>query len=189
DEALSVPGRTIDPKIVLEMAVVRLATLPPLLPMDDILRRLEALGAGGLTAEPAPTAKVSPPTSGVQSDGLWQRFLARVQQAETGDCRQLASGRRRSADQDACRIGIANESMRREVARKETIARLSAIAREVLGRDVRVEVGPLPDELAGDAPLAKARRRSDETLADPMVQAAVEIFGGEVRGVRERRGS
>ena len=189
DEALSVPGRTIDPKIVLEMAVVRLATLPPLLPMDDILRRLEALGAGGPTAEVAPMAKTSAPTSGVQSDGLWQRFLARVQQAEKGVYMHLASGRLVSADQDAFRIGIANESMRREVARKETIARLSVIAREVVGRDVRVEVGPLPDELAGDAPLAKARRRSDETLADPMVQAAVEIFGGEVRGVRERRGS
>src|SRR5256886_13349821 len=34
------------PQLVLEMAVLRLATLPPLLPVDDILRRLEALGAG-----------------------------------------------------------------------------------------------------------------------------------------------
>jgi len=50
-----------------------------------------------------------------------------------------------------------------------------------------VEVGPLPSEHAGQAPLAQARRRTEETLADPMVQAAVEIFGAEVRGVRDRR--
>src|SRR3989454_8595018 len=46
DEALAAPARTVDPQLVLEMAVLRLATLPPLLPVDEILRRLEALGAG-----------------------------------------------------------------------------------------------------------------------------------------------
>jgi len=40
------PARTVDPKLVLEMTVVRLATLPPLLPVDDILQRLEALAGG-----------------------------------------------------------------------------------------------------------------------------------------------
>ena len=94
-----------------------------------------------------------------------------------------------SADGDALRIGIGNEAMRRDLGRKETLARLSAIAREVVGREVRVEVGPLPSELVGETPLAQARRRTEETLADPLVQAAVEIFGAEVRGVRERRGS
>jgi len=64
---------------------------------------------------------------------------------------------------------------------------LRAIASEVAGRELRVEVGPLPSEHAGQAPLAQARRRTEETLADPMVQAAVEIFGAEVRGVRDRR--
>src|SRR5438132_47071 len=49
DEALSAPARSVDPKLVLDMCVVRLATLPPLLPMDDVLRRLEALDAGGGT--------------------------------------------------------------------------------------------------------------------------------------------
>jgi DNA polymerase-3 subunit gamma/tau len=64
-----------------------------------------------------------------------------------------------------------------------------AIAREVAGRPLRVEVGPLPREFSAETPMAQARRRTEETLADPLVQAAVEIFGGEVRGVRERRGS
>src|SRR6185295_3478224 len=50
DETLAAPARTVDPQLVLEMAVVRLATLPPLLPVDDILRRLEALGGGAPAA-------------------------------------------------------------------------------------------------------------------------------------------
>jgi hypothetical protein len=39
-----------------------------------------------------------------------------------------------------------------------------------------------------ETPAAQAKRRTEETLADPLVQAAVEIFGAEVRGVRDRRG-
>src|SRR5207302_1597062 len=132
DEALAAPARSVDPKLVLEMCVVRLATLPPLLPLDDILHRLEAFGAGNPAA----------PGGG---------------------------------------------AARRELSRKETLQRLRAIASEVAGRELRVEVGPLPSEHAGQAPLAQARRRTEETLADPMVQAAVEIFGAEVRGVRDRR--
>src|SRR5438128_1191380 len=50
DEALATTARSVDPKLVLEMCVVRLATLQPLLPLDDILRRLEAVGAGSPAA-------------------------------------------------------------------------------------------------------------------------------------------
>src|SRR5438105_11594438 len=188
DEALSAPARTIDPKLVLEMCAVRLATLPPLLPLDEILRRLEALGGSGAPVRATPAA-TRPREAAATDGGLWDRFLARVQQAEKGIFMQLATGRLVSADGAALRIGIANEAMRRDLSRKETLDRLSAIAREIAGGDVRVEVGPLPSELAGDTPLAQARRRTEETLADPVVQAAVEIFGAEVRGVREKRGS
>src|SRR4029434_9915733 len=44
DETLASPVRTIDPQLVLEMAVLRVATLPPLLPVDEILARLDAIG-------------------------------------------------------------------------------------------------------------------------------------------------
>src|SRR5437763_2254398 len=181
DEALSAPARTIDPKLVLEMCAVRLATLPPLLPLDDILRRPAALGASGAPVRGTPATSPARPREAAAADGgLWDRFLARVQQAEKAIYMQVATGRLVSADGAALRIGIASEAMRRDLSRKETLDRLSAIAREIAGGDVRVEVGPLPSELAGDTPLAQARRRTEETLADPAVQAAVEIFGAEV---------
>jgi DNA polymerase III subunit gamma/tau len=184
DETLSAPARTVDPTLVLEMCAVRLATLAPLLPVGDILRRLEALGAGGATA-PAPVASAGRADGGA----LWDRFLARVKQEKVSLYLTLAAGKLLGADGGTLRIGIENEAMRRELSRKETLGRLAAIAGEVAGREFRVEVGPLPTEHAGEAPLAQARRKTEETLADPMVQAAVEIFGAEVRGVRERRGS
>jgi hypothetical protein len=99
---------------------------------------------------------------------------------------KLAAGRLVQSDGPALRIGVENESMRRELGRPDSLARLTTIARDVWGRELAVEIGPLPPEHAADAPLARARRRTEATLADPMVQAAVEIFGGEVRGVRDR---
>jgi DNA polymerase-3 subunit gamma/tau len=190
DETLSAPARTVDPQLVLEMAVVRLATLPPLLPVDDILRRLEALGGA---VPPAPASGGSPGgtrrSAAAASAGptLWESFLARVRQEKVSLYMALATGKLLGADDGTLRIGIENEAMRRDLSRKETLDRLRAIACEVAGREVTVEVGAVPPEHAGDTPLAQARRRTEDTLADPLVQAAVEIFGAEVRGVRDRR--
>src|SRR5690242_16172002 len=115
DEALSAPARTIDPKLVLEMCAVRLATLPSLMPLDEILRRLEALGAGGAPARApaAATPRASTATPRAADGVLWDRFLARVQQAEKGIFMQLATARLVSGDGGTLRIGIANEAMRR----------------------------------------------------------------------------
>src|SRR5881628_1209819 len=190
DESLAAPARSVDPKLVLELCVVRLATLPPLLPLDDILHRLEAFGAGNPAAPGGGAVResVPRPREAVPGGGLWDRFLARVQEEKlVAPYMMLVSGTLLAADGEALRIGIDNEAARRELSRKETLQRLRAIASEVAGRELRVEVGPLPSEHAGQAPLAQARRRTEETLADPMVQAAVEIFGAEVRGVRDRR--
>src|SRR5262249_39276533 len=54
DEALAVPARTVDPQLVLEMAVLRLATLDSLVPLEELARRLEALAAGGGPPRTAP---------------------------------------------------------------------------------------------------------------------------------------
>jgi len=184
DEALSGPARTVDPQLVLEMCVVRLATLPPLLPVDDILQRLEALGGAEPLAASPPASRTAPAE---QPGRLWEDFLARVRQEKVSLYMALAAGKLLSAEGEALRIGIENEAMRRELGRKDTLERLRAIAREVSGRDLRVEIGPVPS--GHDTPLAQARRRTEEALADPLVQAAVDIFGAEVRGVRDRQRS
>src|SRR5207253_640348 len=78
DEVLAAPARTVDPQLVLEMAVLRLATLPPLLPVDEILRRLEALGAGSAGGDVAAGSPAAPKAVKAQSgERLWEQFLAR----------------------------------------------------------------------------------------------------------------
>jgi DNA polymerase-3 subunit gamma/tau len=204
DEALSTPARTVDPQLVLEMCVVRLATLPPLLPMADVLRRLDALAGGapgpvpsapaggGRGATPSAPSRSAPPAGaritappGASGGGLWERFLARVREEKVSLYMALAAGRLVSAGGGALTIGIENEAMRRELTRKETLDRLRAIASDVAGESLQVEIGPPPTGI--DGPLGAARRKKEETLADPLVQAAVDIFGAEVRGVRDRR--
>jgi hypothetical protein len=99
----------------------------------------------------------------------------------------LATGRSLGVQGDVLRIGIESDAMRRELGGRENMDRIQSIAGEVAGRALKVEFGPMPAEHAADTPLAQQRRRTEETLADPLVQAAVEIFGAEVRGVRDRR--
>jgi len=163
--------------------------------MDELLGRLESLSGGAPpvaagSAAPAARRTEEPPrraTPVAVAGGLWEQLLDRVQRDKKSVYMALATGRLVADDGGSLRIGIENEAMRRELSKRETIELLRACAREVAGRDVTVEIGPLPADRAGDAPLAEARRRTEETLAHPMVKAAVEIFGAEVRGVRDRR--
>src|SRR5215475_1070037 len=79
DETLAAPARTIDPQLVLEMIVLRVATLPPLLPVDEILGRLESLTgtapasapgrAPGGQAPPSPPRTTPPPVRRGEAPG------------------------------------------------------------------------------------------------------------------------
>ena len=198
DEALSTPARTIDPQLVLEMYVLRVATLPPLLPVEEILRQLAALRGGAPlppvatppTARPqraAPAASSGPQALPIGDAGFWDRFLARLRQEKLSVYLQLANAKCLGVGAEAVRIGLDNETMRRDLTSREVLDRLQLAASDILGRRVEVQIGPLPPEHAAEAPLARDRRRREETLSDPRVQAAQEIFGAEVRGVRDRR--
>ncbi len=210
DETLASPVRTIDAQLVLEMAVLRVATLPPLLPVDEILARLDAIasatpagsapplpargappaappGASRRASSGAPLAGRPAPTPADASGGVWERVLARVRQERVSLYMTLATARPLGVADGVLRLGMDSEALRREVAARDTLSRLAALASEAAGRPLRVEIGPVPAEHVGDTPVAQARRRQEETLADPLVRAAVEIFGAEVRGVRDRR--
>jgi DNA polymerase-3 subunit gamma/tau len=216
DEAIAVPARTIDPQLVLEMAVLRLATLAPLVPIDVLAQRLESLAAGGAPvsggatrpatpsraagAPPQPASPATPaaprPASAVgtaapvagDGRGVFDAMLQRVQAERVSLFMALAAARPLGLDGGALRIGVENEALRRDLTRKESLDVLRTIASEVAGRPLVVEIGPLPAGHVHETPAAQAKRRTEETLADPLVKAAVEIFGGaEVRGVRDRR--
>jgi len=208
DEAIAVPARTIDPQLVLEMAVLRVATLTPLVPLDELTQRLEALtrGGGGAPASSASggtTGRASTPPRATSSaaaspapraagpavddGGVWDGLLARVQAERLSLFMALSAGRSLGLENDVLRIGLENEALRRDCTRKESLEVLRAIASELAGRAIQIDIGPLPAGVTHENAAAQAKRRAEETLSDPLVQAAVEIFGAEVRGVRDRR--
>jgi DNA polymerase-3 subunit gamma/tau len=193
DEAIAVPARTIDPQLVLEMAVLRLATLTPLVSLDELTQRLERIAGGGSVAPPAtapgrgttPVRSSAPAARG--TDAVFEGLMRRVQEERVSLYMALAAARPLGLDDGVLRLGVENEALRRELTRKESLEVLRAIASDVAGRPLQVDIGPLPAAHAQDTPAAQAKRRTEETLADPLVKAAVEIFGAEVRGVRDRR--
>jgi hypothetical protein len=117
----------------------------------------------------------------------WAAILQRVQTERLSLYMALAAARPLVLEGATMRLGVEHEALRRECGKKEALDALGAIASDVVGRSVRIEIGPLPVEHVHDTPAAQAKRRTEATLADPLVQAAVEIFGAEVRGVRDRR--
>jgi DNA polymerase-3 subunit gamma/tau len=135
----------------------------------------------------APAAAAPAGAEAGTRDAFWQRFLERVRAERLAVYMMLVAGHPVGLDDQVLRIGIDSETMRRDASRREVVDLLQTAAGAVAGRPLRVEIGPLPAEHSGDTAIARGRKRTEDTLADPMVQAAVEIFGGEVRGVRERR--
>ncbi len=204
DAVLAQPARTADPQLVLEMRLLRLATLPPLLPVDEILARLDALGrdARGLRSEDGESAKPRAVSTGhpraraatsvapepaVAEESFWEAFCARVRGERISLFMGLVTGRVLGVEGEVVRIGIPSEGMRRDLGAPDSLAVLERIASEVAGRSLRVEVEPLPTADAASRGAGRSAGEPADALADPVVQAAVEMFGAEVRGVRERR--
>ena len=118
-------------------------------------------------------------------EGPWATLLERVRGEKLALYLALAAARPVAIEESLLRIGVESEAMRRDLARGETHALLTRVAAEVFGEATRVEIVPMPS--AEESPLGRARQREQDARDDPLVQYAVEIFGGEVRGTRERR--
>jgi len=207
DEALALATRAVEPQLVLEMGVLRVATLPPLVPAVELVERLEALekgagpAGGGGTGRPATGSgrverRGAPRDGGAKAvsarggarahdDVRWSTLLERIRTEKLALYLALAAARPVAIEESLLRIGVESEAMRRDLARGEMHGLLTRVAGEVFGDATRVEIVPMPS--AEDSPLGRARQREQETKEDPLVQYAVEIFGGEVRGTRERR--
>ena len=81
-------------------------------------------------------------------------------------------------------IGVAKEFSRKELARRETLSVLEDLAREFFGQPMRVSVEAVEETSVPPAPPPAPA----ELLENPAIRKAVEILGGEVREIRNRRG-
>ena len=179
--------RAAQPRLALEVLLLRLIHLEPLLPLAAWLGRLEnleaRLAAGDLVSpEPAPAPAAAPPaeTAAVPGEApegdlseKWQAFLGYVQETEGGPLYGKLS---------TCRlVGISDHRLKVtpggtwNAAAPRHEARLQELARKFFGPQYSLEIeAPEPRPTGKKAPAA----RKPLDLAK-LQQQALEIFGGQ----------
>jgi DNA polymerase-3 subunit gamma/tau len=198
------------PKLVLEMALLKLTILPPLLPVDALLERLDALeaqlrGGGGRRGDSTPRESarpVAPAPAGVGESAhgtpepaapsvashAWQGFLAfaNEQRPVLGD--HLARCTLVQLEGAAAVIAAARGFRFDYLSRREHLTQVEDLATRYFGRPIRVQVQATEAANGGGSEVGKrdAAERTSAALENPAVKAAVQILGGEVAEVRQR---
>jgi DNA polymerase-3 subunit gamma/tau len=190
--------RAPQPRLALEVLLLRLIHLEPVMPVNVWLARLEDLekrlgpGARRVTASPAKetvapetpapappatpaAAATAPIASGDESDleARWQQFLQYVQENGDGPLYGKIS---------KCRLlGMADHRLQVEAGRSWNAAgprheaRLQELARAFFGPEYSLEIKTPETKKAGKTPGAPKKPVDLETLK----QQALEIFGGQ----------
>ncbi len=193
------------PRLVLEMTMVRLATLEPVVPIDEALERLEevARGIGKAGAAPIGTPSPKPPSAARPGNGSpqsvppppakevsaagdgrsWPEFLGFVQTKKLALYLTLSHVRMLELGRGTVVLGAAQEHYRQELGRREVQTLVEELATEFFGAPTKVRVQAVAEE----APAVLPAPSAGETLDNPAVKAAINILGGEVREVRTRR--
>jgi DNA polymerase III subunit gamma/tau len=221
-------GRSPYPKLVLEMALIKLATLPPLIPLDDVLARIEEVelrlrrgaagGSSGSAPRPAPvrTVPAPPPSSGAApsprpsplrktadaevaetsggavataAGGNWDEFVDFVVAERKTLGHHLGTCALASLDAKALRITAPRGFRFDYLNRRDHVGEIEELARRFFGRDLRLTVaeGAAAPTVAGRPEKPSSAELAATALGNPAVRAAMEILGGEVAEVRERR--
>jgi DNA polymerase-3 subunit gamma/tau len=188
--------RAPQPRLALEVLLLRVIHLEPVLPLAEWLDRLEALerrleagprlaSAAGpekrkpptaVPGEPAPAA--SPPDSRGDA-GLrdqWQAFLAFVQEKDNGPlCGKLAQSRLRGMSDHSLQIVLGRPWNAAEPSHE---ARLRELARDFFGPETTLEIEVEAPRAPKKSPAAAKKPLDLKQLQ----QQALEIFGGEWLG-------
>jgi DNA polymerase-3 subunit gamma/tau len=207
-------GRAPYPKLVLEMALLRLTALPPLVPVDELLRRIGELetrvrGAGPRPAVPAaapgrtaaapassaPERSAAAPRRGATAVGeshpadarTWDGFLA-FARAERPTLAEHLSKCVADIDGDPLRVEAPRGFRADYLSRADHRAQIEDLAARFFARPVHVQVIAAETRQDTAEPArASAAELTSVALQNPAVQAAVTILGGEIAEVRERR--
>jgi len=205
-----------DPRVTLELALLKLAQMRRLMPFAELVARVERLAGGLPPAEPAASSgsarAASPPRAAAPRPAPPSRSAAPVapappareadppaSPAPAGDVRAqlLAAGQGRPSLLQPLRAGsvrLEGSALLIEVP-PDFLAFASlhaddyaALARQALGRAVKVEVGAGAAAPTVAAPAPEQQKRESlmsDASRDPVVQEALDLFNGKVVGVRE----
>jgi len=198
------------PKIVLEMTLIKLATLAPLLPVEEVLQRIEDLdarlrGTGQATAgsptrrSPAPPSTTpaspaartapAPPSAATSGAASWAGFVEFVRKEKVTLVSYLEHSQATRFDGDALELAVPAGYYYDYLAHRDHLKLVEDLAARFLGKPVRVSVTegslpPAPTEEVAEKP-TRAQQAAN-VMAHPVVRAAVDILGGELHDVKTR---
>jgi DNA polymerase-3 subunit gamma/tau len=208
------------PRLLLEMALVKMCTIAPVVPVQEILDKLKAMEKTGKPAfvQPQSTAGTSQQTSRqppadrndnkttthvrdqavTQSEakGGWSEFVSFVTGRKVSLGSLLEHGIPLEFSQSSVKIGFAADSFYLTALRdSESLSSLKELLRQYFKCLPTLELVPLSGDTKGLPPseIEKKNLRANEQLSriqregknHPMVEAAVEIFGGEICDIGE----
>ncbi len=200
--------RTMEPRINLEYAVVKMAYLEPLLPIDEIIGRMEGLekrlGGGGGARRPAapaqqaaderaecpdPTIEQTPSTSErtyekTDDSDPWQALKGFVKEKNPRLSSKIDNGTFMSYEGGRLTVGFPKDYIFLEDVRSEThMDLLTQMVEELFGKGTTIEIKVLEEGSPNSGPAAPNNAGSvndikNEALRHPLVQKVMDVFQG-----------
>jgi DNA polymerase-3 subunit gamma/tau len=187
-------------RLLMEMALIRMATLAPTLPVNELLDRLKALESApprtahaaesappryGVEPKPAavsaaPRPAPAPPkevlsTAAAAGARDWQGFVAFVKQKKPILATKLEKGSPIQASGDALQIGFSRGSLELSLLQEsENRQQLAELSSSYYGQPVDIKIIPLAADSV-DAPLSIAEKKNlDHALKEKAVKDAAD---------------
>ena len=187
-------------RLLMEMALIRMATLAPTLPVNELLDRLKALESApprtahaaesappryGVEPKPAAVSAAPRPTPAPPKEVLstaaasgardWQGFVAFVKQKKPILATKLEKGSPIQASGDALQIGFSRGSLELSLLQEsENRQQLAELSSSYYGQPVDIKIIPLAADSV-DAPLSIAEKKNlDHALKEKAVKDAAD---------------
>jgi DNA polymerase-3 subunit gamma/tau len=204
--------RSLNPKLNLEYILIKMASLEPLIPVNELLEKVEVIekrlsgGAAPAMPRPPPAPAKAPgkqapaaktPDRSAAAVSPWDGYKDLVKKKSQPLWSKIESGTFLGCEKGVLRIGFpAGYVFLEHLNEASQKNRLAEIAREFFGKEVRVRIekaagenGPAPAATNGP-PANNNRNNNDlkrEALNHPLVQKVMDLFeGAEIKEIITR---
>lgn len=184
--------RSFDPKISIELLLVKMAGREPFLPLDAVISRMEDLEkklAGGINL-PAPLEPKEQSREGASArdqnaeGNIWERYLAFLKKINPVVCSKLENGRYLGYEQGILKLGFFRNYLFLDDIKTARIEELKRLSKDFFPElaDIVIEVfDPEPQEqgkdgLNGTSRVSGLNHLRQEAINHPLVQRVLDVF-------------
>ncbi len=195
--------RSLDPRLTIECMVVKMAYLEPIVPLDEIISKMERLETR-LVSDRPPERRNMPPNhklpdpvvqstdegqGGIneQDPNLWNNYRNFVKKKDPILHSKIGSGTFLSFENKCLKVGFPEGYIfYDDITESTRLSRLTELATECFRDDVSVSIEIMPrssdnDEQTAPNGIAQTKRISEvknEALNHPLVQKVMDVFEG-----------